>query len=219
MKPSRHPAGLQHRRAAGCSRRRSLALLVAGSGLVGACGSLLTACGSSPPVRLYRLPSAPPQPVPARAAPVAEAWQLLMPVRIPDYLDRQALLLPQGEAGLLALSDHRWAESLRDAVPRVLREDLTALRGQGRIWASPLPAGAAIAGRLRVELLALEAAADRRSVHLQARWTLVDPQGRSAPRSGSADLAVPSTGPGIDELVAAHRLALWRLAEQIAGMN
>ncbi len=210
MNPLRPPQCRPHDHAACHSRRRSL-------GLLGA--SLLAACGSSPPVRLYHLPSAPPQPVPERPARTAQNWQLALPVRIPDYLDRQALLLPQGETGLLALSDHRWAESLRDAVPRVLREDLAALRGEGRVWTSPLPAGVQIAARLRVEILALEAGADRRSVRLQARWTLADPHGRDAPQSGSADLTVPSAGPGVDELVAAHRLALWRLALRITGVN
>lgn len=188
--------------------RRALMLALAGA-------ALLSACGSSPPLQLYRLPSAPPLPPPA-APQAAEVWQLLLPVRIPDYLDRQALLLPQGDTGLLALSDPRWAESLREAVPRVLREDLALLRGEDRIWTAPVPAGVVVARRLRVELLALDVGAGRRSVHLQARWSLVDPQGQKPPRAETASLDAPAAGTRVDELVAAHRLALWRLAERIA---
>lgn len=190
-------------------RRRALTLVLAGA-------ALLAACGSSPPLQLYRLPSAPPLPPPA-APQAAEVWQLLLPVRIPDYLDRQALLLPQGESGLLALSDQRWAESLREAVPRVLREDLALLRGEDRVWTAPVPAGVVVARRLRVELLALDVGTDRRSVHLQARWTLVDPQGQKPPLAETASLDAPAAGTRVDELVAAHRLALWRLAERIAA--
>ena len=191
------------------SRRGALALLAAA-------GGLLAGCGSSPPVQLYHLRSTPPVPVPARA-PSAERWQLLLPVRLPDYLDREAILLPQGETGLLALSGHRWAEPLRDAVPRVLRQDLSALLGDDRVWVSPLPAGVLPTRQLRVEILGFEAETDRAAVRLQARWTVADPQGRLPPQAGSATLRVAADGGSIDRLVAAHRLALWRLAERISA--
>jgi uncharacterized lipoprotein YmbA len=34
----------------------------------------------------------------------------MLPVRVPDYLNRDAVLLPQGQSGLQALAGHRWAE-------------------------------------------------------------------------------------------------------------
>jgi uncharacterized protein len=175
-------------------------------------------CGTSPPVQLYHLRAQPPETVPAAAAAdTAEIWQLMQPVRVPEYLDREAILLPQGQTGLLALSGHRWAESLRDAIPRLLRQDLAALRGQGRVWAAPVPKGVSVARQLRVELAALDVAADRRSVHLQARWTLSDPQATQVPRTESLELQIAATDDSIDALVAAHRLALGRLAVRIAS--
>ena len=131
-------------------RRQAVAAMLAAAAALGG-------CGTSPPVQLYHLRSEPPLPTPAAAG--AEVWQLMLPVRLPDYLDREALLLPQGETGLLALSGHRWAESLRDAVPRVLRQDLGALLGEGRVWPSPLPSGVTATRQLRVEILG-----DRKSV-------------------------------------------------------
>ena len=187
-------------------RRTVLALL--GSAAVGA-------CGTSPPVQLYHLGGQPPLPAPT-PLPSAETWQLLLPVRVPEYLDREAILLPQGQTGLLALSGHRWAESLRDAVPRVLQQDLSAWLGPGRVWAAPLPAGVTVTRQLRVEILSLQADAARTAVQLQARWTVADPAGRTPPRADSATLRVASAGPSIDSLVAAHRLALWQLAERVA---
>lgn len=174
-----------------------------------------TACGSSPPVQLYHLGGEPPRPLPT-PAPSGETWQLLLPVRVPEYLDREAILLPQGQTGLLALSGHRWAESLRDAVPRVLQQDLIAWLGPGRVWTAPLPAGVAVTRQLRVEIVLLQADAARSAVQLQARWTVADPQGRTAPRADGVALRVASASPAIDSLVAAHRLALWQLAERIA---
>ena len=70
---------------------------------------------------------------------------------------------------------------------------------------------------LRVDVLVLQANAQRNAVTLQARWTLSDPAGATPPRVELAQISAPSDGPSPDALVAAHRLALWRLAEQIAA--
>jgi uncharacterized protein len=175
----------------------------------------LVSCASSPPPQLYRLRAAAPVEAPATKAS-AEVWQLALPVPVPDYLDRDALVVPQGQAGLQALPGHRWAEPLRESVPRLLRQDLATLLGEQQVWTSPVPAGVRITRLLRVELLALEAAADRSTVTLRARWTLVDPTGTRTPNVENALLTVPVAGPDVDSLVAAHRLALWRLAQRIA---
>jgi len=185
---------------------------------------LLAACASpAPPPALYQLRSAPPVPV---SVPVSvsvqtvaapqQVLQLLLPVALPEALQRDALLMPQGRAGVQALAGHRWAEPLADAVPRLLRQDLAALLGEARVWAAPLPAGITITRQCRVEILSLMATPDRATVVLQARWTLSDPTGRNAPAVITTQISAPSAGPDVDALVSAHRLALWRLAEQVA---
>ena len=181
--------------------------------------SLLTACSSTPlpPLQLYRMAVAAPLPVPAAAAGAdASVWQLLGPVRLPGYLDRDAVLVPQGEAGLQALPGQRWAEPLHEAVPRLLREDLALLRGRQRLWAAPVPAGVVVQRQLRVELLALEANADRSQVQLRAQWSLADLNGKQPPHVGSAQLSAAVAGSTVDALVAAHRLVLWQLAMAIS---
>jgi uncharacterized protein len=176
----------------------------------------VSGCGTSPAVQLYHLRAQPPESVPALAK-TAETWQLMLPVRVPEYLDREAILLPQGQTGLLALSGHRWAESLRDAIPRLLRQDLATLRGPGRVWTAPVPKGVSVIRQLRVELEAFDVGADRQSVHLLAHWTFSDPLATQAPRTEALELQVAAADESIDALVAAHRLALWRLAARIAG--
>jgi uncharacterized protein len=191
--------------------------------LRGACFGLAVLAGCAAPVpgdvRLYRLNAAPPLATPAVPATAATAsnWQLMQPVAVPAYLDRDALLLPQGPSGVLALSRQRWAEPLRDSVPRLLRQDLAALLGEARVWTTPLPAGVVIARQLRVELLALEATPDGSAVLLRARWSLADVAGAAPPRAEAVSLTVPSAGADVDSLVTAHRLALWRLAERIVA--
>ncbi len=160
--------------------------------------------------------------------------QLLQPVRLPELLDRDAVLVSQGSSGQRALPGWRWAEPLRDAVPRLLQHDLGLLLGTpdapAQVLSAPLPAGWLPAHQLRVELLQLQADAAQRSVTVQARWTVVVPATTAAvrapsttpsttappPRIEQAMLRVEASSDQPDALATAHRLALWRLAERIA---
>jgi uncharacterized lipoprotein YmbA len=145
------------------------------------------------------------------------------PVQLPGHLDRDALLVPQGTAGLQALGGVRWAEPLRDAVPRLLRQDLERAVG-APMWTVPLPPGVRPTRQLRIELTAFDVTADRRGVVLAARWTLADAAGATLPRLVETRIETPiETPPGaaggsrdVDALVMAHRRALARLAQRVA---
>ena len=64
--------------------------------------------------------------------------------------------------------------------------------------------------QLRVQPGALDVAADGRSVHLQARWSVADPLGTTPPRLGQAAFQpVAAAGSDAEALAAAHRQALW----------
>lgn len=179
----------------------------------------LVACSSPrPPPQLVHLRSAAPTenpPVRLGTASAAANWQLLLPVTVPDYLDRDAVLVPQGQASLQPVPGVRWAEPLREAVPRLLRDDLSTLLGAGRMWIAPVPAGIAIQRQVRVDLLAFEATEDQRQVVLRARWTVSD--AGASPRAELSVVQVPVSSGGVDGLIAAHRMALWLLAQQVAG--
>lgn len=204
-----------------CWRRRGvLAAALAG------CAAALGGCaGSSPPVYWYALRADPPEPPPPSlpAGTADDVWEL-GGVGVPGELERDTVVLASGAAMLQPLAGHRWAEPLRDSVPRLLAADLARLRGAGRVWVAPAPAGVAVARRLRIELGALVAAADRHSVRVQARWWFADARAGgsfepAAPVVASADFEVP-IGAGdasVDAIAAAHRLALWRLAARIAA--
>jgi uncharacterized lipoprotein YmbA len=202
---------------------------------------LLAACASSgPPPRLLRLPATLPliqtqaltQPTGATpsAAGATDAWQLIGPIGLPNYLDNDAVLVADGPAGLRPLPGVRWAEALRDAVPRVLTADLARLRGAGPLWTGPVPARQTVQRELRLTITALDAQADG-SVSLRARWTLLDPTGTQAPISRDASVHTaagprpaggsatpPAAAPlSADALVVTERLALWQLAQLVAG--
>jgi len=188
-----------------------------------ALATVLTGCASRlPNPTLYVLHSAPPVEAQRQAQTLAvnspevsaAPWQLVLPVRLPAYLDRNALLLPEGANGVQPSLTHRWAELLSSSVPRVLTQDLIALRGAGSVWSAPLPAGLVLKGQLRVEIVALDVAANGPAVTLSARWSTV--AAPAAPRAHTLSLTVPSRSMDAASLVGAHRLALWQLAQAIA---
>ncbi len=193
------------------TRRHLLTAVLPGAAL------LLGACAGSslPPVHWVRLPAEAPGSTAAPAPAVPGVWQLMAPVQLPGHLDRDALLVPQGAAGLQGLGGARWAEPLRDAVPRLLRQDLEREFG-APVWTAPLPPGVQPTRQLRVELAAFDVAADRRSVLLAARWSLVDAKGGARPTVFDASFTTPAAGAAADELAIAHRQALAQLARRIA---
>jgi len=184
--------------------------------LLGA-AALLGGCAGNPlpPVSWVRLPGEAPALAAAPAPQVQGVWQLMTPVLLPGYLDRDALLVPQGAAGLQALGGTRWAEPLRDAVPRLLRQDLAREFG-APVWVAPLPPGVSPTRQLRVELTAFDVANDGPAVQLRARWSLADPKGARPPAVFDAAFTTAAAGSGANELVAAHRQALAQLARRIA---
>jgi uncharacterized lipoprotein YmbA len=205
-------------------RLRALNLL----GLMGLMGllSLLLGCAAAPRAGLLHLPATPPSALAGTAvsgsahavsSPAADSWLIQYPVRLPDYLDHDALLLRQGAAGLQRLPGHRWAEPLREAVPRLLRADLARLLGEARVWTVPLPAGMQPARQLRLEVLAFEADAEQRQVQLQARWSLARADASTPPVAQAVTLQVPVAGGSADALAAAYRSALWQLAQRVVA--
>lgn len=181
--------------------------------------SLLLGCAAAPRAGLLHLPATPPAALAGAevSSPAADSWLIQYPVRLPDYLDHDALLLRQGAAGLQRLPGYRWAEPLREAVPRLLRADLARLLGEARVWTVPLPAGVQPARQLRLEVLAFEADAEQRQVQLQARWSLARADASTPPVAQAVTLQVPVAGGGADALAAAYRSALWQLAQQVVA--
>ncbi|MBC7726265.1 MAG: membrane integrity-associated transporter subunit PqiC [Microbacteriaceae bacterium] len=217
--PTHHPwpPGLPVHAATVVPGRRA-ALLAALTSLTGG----LSACGTPlPAISWLRLPADGADPIdpieasaqrPGSASPV---WQLMAPVSLPGHLHRDALLVPQGAAGLQPLGGARWAEPLRDAVPRLLRTDLSRTLGTP-VWTAPLPPGVTPTRQLRVDFGALDVTPDGRGVSLQARWSVADPSGATAPRVADAAFVTNAGGADAQALAVAHRQALQQLARRIA---
>lgn len=183
---------------------------------------MLAGCATSPPSPPLMDLAGVRLPAPARAAPAAGdaavAWRLAEPVGLPAALDRDSVLVSPEPGRLQAWMGLRWAEPLRDALPRLLAEDLSALRA-APVLASRSPAAAGLPAAtptLRVDLLRWQALPAEGRVSLQARWTLASPAG-GPPHSGEADLQQAWAPATPAALVAAQRQLLAKLARSIAG--
>jgi uncharacterized protein len=195
-------------------RTFAAASLACSAGVLAACSS------TSAPLRWYRLPSEPPAGVAAPrlaadASSGAAVWELVPGLPMPELLGRDTLLVEEGEAGIRLLHGHRWAEPLRDALPRLLRDDLA--RVVPGLWTGPAAPNVATAGRVQVELLALQGSLPRRQVALAARWVVTPAGASAAARAWRADETVPWTDASTESLVVAQRVAMWRLAQRIAA--
>lgn len=153
---------------------------------------------------------------PALPAP-ADPWRLVAPLRLPAALDREAVMVATAPGQWVAWQGLRWAEPLRDAVPRVLLADLGELRG-APVWQGPaVPAGSG----LRIEIEDWEASLPLQQVSLCARWTLTPEAGGAGqgqpPVQGLARITQPWPQATPAGLVQAQRAALRALAQRIAA--
>ena len=110
---------------------------------------VLAGCASrnSEPTRWYELRADPPGAEVAPQPGDGSTWEMAGTVRLPGVLDRDTLVVASGAATLLPMAGHRWAEPLRDSIPRLLVSDLALLRGEGLVWRAPVPSGAQSARR------------------------------------------------------------------------
>ena len=182
---------------------------------------LLAACAGPalPPAQWWRLPAEAVPPVAAAAvaaAPSAQApvWQLVGGVSLPGHLERDGLFVPDATGALQPRGAARWAEPLRDAVPRLLRHDLARALG-APVWTAPLPPGVLPTRQLRVEMLAFDVAPGARGVTVQARYSLTGPG--LVPRAGELAFSQRAEGSDTAALVQAHRDAIATLAQRLVA--
>ncbi len=172
----------------------------------------LAACASSP-VTLVTLPSPPP---PAASSPVAHrsgASVLLRPVVLPGYLDSYPVVIGRTGSSLAVSKDTEWAEPLRDAAARVLRDALSQRLGASRVLIAG--DGRIPDADLSIEFLSLDP--QQGILRLDARWTFSCTAGRRRSQSGRTVEEVPIDGTTPAAVAVATAQALGRLADVLAA--
>lgn len=185
------------------ARVNRIVLLAAAAAVLGACG------GANVRIDYYTLSAAPAHTAPAQPDTLAVH---LGPVSLPDGVDRPQIVMRR-DANQVAIDDtHRWAEPLKDAIPRVLSDALAAELGTPRVLTSRQSASLEFDYRVAIDVQHFDSSVTE--AHEDVIWT-IRTRGNEPPRVGRTVVNEPATG-GFDSLAAAHSRALAAVARDIA---
>ena len=175
---------------------------------------LAAGCGSSPPVQFYTLSAE--ASAGADRASTPSLRIAVGAVSLPDVVDRPQIVVRSGPNQVTLVDEHRWAESLKAEIPRVIAEDLGRLLSTGQVWAYPQHAPGAVDYRVLVDVQRFESTPGQ-AASIDALWTIQrqTPQGVET-KTGRSTVQQPVAGQGYDALAAAHSRALAAIANEIA---
>ncbi|MHA7682671.1 PqiC family protein [Cupriavidus sp. PET2-C1] len=190
-------------------RRFNPPRLAAGA-VIAFAAAALAGC-ASPQARYYTLSLPAATPAPSQAA--APVWIEVVPVRVPERVNRVNLVLSDGNGRLRLLAQDRWSASLpdefRDALSQRLQASLGAVDAyqHGRSGAEPLY-------RVSAEVVQIDAQIDER-VSAIVNWTVRRlPDGKVTVGHTRAELAAPG---GVDGVVAGYQQVVVNAAADIAA--
>ena len=177
-------------------------------------GLSVAACASDPPV-LIALPG-PPQVSAARQQErKSGATVMVRQVVLPGYLDSYPVVIGRKGNTLVVSEEAEWAERLRDAVTRLLRDALSQrlgasrvlLRGERRI----------VDAELVVEFLKLDPSDG--ALQLDARWSFICAARERSALSGRTELQASLEAPTATAVAAATVRALAGFADVLASQS
>jgi hypothetical protein len=183
------------------------------TGLMTLCLALLLQSGcSSARVTFYTLD---PIVTAEASAPAATIESVAIgPVTLPALLDRPQLVVRTGANRVDILETHRWAESLKSEVPRIIAADLAVMLKPARVSAYPQNAGQDASYRILIDIQRFEMTAGQ-GVDLDALWSVRHSDG-SAVKTGRTVASEPAGAAGYEALVAAQSRALAAVSRDLA---
>lgn len=172
--------------------------------------ALLAGCSSSPRVTFYTLNVTATNEAPA--APLTSV--AIGPITLPDLLDRPHLVVRTAANRVEILEAHRWAESPKSEIPRIIAADLAVLLKPARVSTYPQNAGLEADYRVLLDIQRFEMTAGE-GVGLEALWS-VRRSGGGLPKTGRTVVNEPVSAAGYDALVAAQSRALAAVSRDLA---
>jgi uncharacterized lipoprotein YmbA len=173
---------------------------------------LLAGCASPPKERFYVLSPS------GTAAPAASGLSyrvVVGPVTVPAAVDRPQIVLRAGPNRVTLQEQARWAEPLKESIPRVIAGNLAVLLGDTQAAADSQSAAAAAACRVALDIQRFDSVLGEAAT-LEVLWTVIVVNGGAA-TSGRFLIREPARGPDYDAIVAAHDRALAALSREIAA--
>ena len=172
---------------------------------------LLTGC-SSPRVTFYTLNASAITEATAPSPPIDSV--AIGPVTLPDRLDRPQLVVRTSANRVDILETHRWAESLKSEIPRIIAADLDVLLKPARVSVYPQNSGLDAVYRILIDIQRFEMTAGE-GVALDALWSVRRSDG-VAVTFGRSVVSEPAGAAGYDALVAAQSRSLAAVSRDLA---
>jgi uncharacterized lipoprotein YmbA len=172
---------------------------------------MLAGCASPLKERFYVL-SASPMPAPA---PGGLSYRVAVgPVTVPAAVDRPQIVL-RVDANRVALQEQsRWAEPLKESIPRVVASNLAVLLGDVQVAADSQDAAAGADCRVTIDIQRFDSVLGEAAT-LEVLWRVIVTGEAAA--NGRFLIREPAGGQGYDALAAAHSRALAALSNDIAA--
>ncbi len=200
------------------SRRMNsaIAIRVGGSFAALLAGAILAGCvGASPAARFYLLsPHVEPGPNVQDEDP--GVFLLVGPVDVASYLDRPQIITRSGANEVKLAEFDRWAQPLKESLPKACAESLSVMLGRERVFASEQPAAGEPKYRVTVEVMRFDGEVGGEVV-LDARWTVLRGTPESIVSSRRTHVVKPAGSDGYRSLVGAMSEAVGILCSEIAA--
>ena len=137
------------------------------------------------------------------------------PVAVPESVDRAPMVLINTANNVDLSEEHRWAEPLKTAIPRIVAEHLMRLLNTTRVMSSRVGTSVDLDYRIALEVQRFDSSL-RDGAAIDVLWTIT---GKRVPggRSGRSTVREPATSPTPEGIAAAHSRALARVAADIAA--
>jgi uncharacterized lipoprotein YmbA len=172
--------------------------------------ALLGACASSPPVRHITLDDGRPKKVESSTVPSVAVVR----ANVPELIDRPQLVLRTAGNQVTFSEQYRWAEPLRQEIPRVIANDLGELLDSSQVAALPADSFSADY-KLTLDFQQLEAVVGQ-GVDVDVLWRVEHRSGKVFVGRSSFRQSLAGSAADYPALVAAQRQAMRRVAAEIA---
>jgi uncharacterized lipoprotein YmbA len=173
----------------------------------------LIGCANTSPTRFYVLSPATMSEKEQRP-PEAPCVSIgIGPVQIPEYLGRSGIVTRVTPHEVMVGTLNRWAEPLKDNLPRVLAENLSSLLCIKSVLMLPASGASSVDYRIRMEVIRMDGKLGDTAV-LDVFWTVL--AGKEVLRSKRSNYRQTTGGEGYEEFVSAQSRNLASLSREIA---
>jgi uncharacterized lipoprotein YmbA len=135
------------------------------------------------------------------------------PVTLPEFVDRPQLVLNTAGSRVHVLDMHRWAEPLKNAIPRLLADNISRLLGTNRVSSYPQSASNDADYRITADFLHFESSGE--IVLVETLWN-IHPPGNGPGKVRRFKISEIVRGDGNEARVDAYSRALAALSRDIA---